>query len=59
MKQLKSQDFKNSVVFDCGVENRDEVRGYHKGTSLSETPLAQLIDAPDKNISVPDKGNER
>ena len=50
---------KNSFVFDCGVENRDEVRGYHKGTSLSETPLSQLIEIPDKNISIPEKSNER
>ena len=43
VKTLTVADFKDAIVYDCGLENRDPQRGYRKEIPVQETPLIRML----------------
>jgi len=57
-KTLTVADFKDAMVYSCGLENRDPQRGYRKEGPVQESPVAALLNTQE-TVRTPDFGNER
>ena len=42
VKILTLDDFKDALVYGCGVQNKDQ-RGYRKEVPVQETPLIRML----------------
>lgn len=58
-KILKSADFKQAEVFDCGLDNRDPQRGYRKSRPVEKTEIAQMLDGKGGFLAGQTLGQER
>ena len=43
-KTLTVADFKDAIVYECGLENRDPQRGYRRETPVRETELFRMLE---------------
>ena len=57
-KTLTAANFKDALVYGCGVENKDSQRGYRKEVPVQESFIAGLL-KNQETVRTPDTGNER